>query len=41
MGGEEEVRPDEPPFAFEDVWADERPLPLTDAECARLRRVLN
>ncbi len=29
---------DEPPFAFEDVWPEERPFPLTDTECARLVR---
>ena len=29
---------DEPPFAFEDVWPDDKPFPLSDAECARLVR---
>jgi hypothetical protein len=29
---------DEPPFRFEDVWPDDRPFPLSDAECARLVR---
>jgi hypothetical protein len=38
MGSEDEARPDEPPFSFEDVWPDGRPFPLTDAECARLVR---
>ena len=39
MSGEHEwPRRDEPPFAFEDVWPDDQPFPLTDAECARLVR---
>ncbi len=29
---------DEPPFAFEDVWPDDQPVPRSDAECARLVR---
>jgi hypothetical protein len=29
---------DEPPFEFEDVWPDDKPFPLADAECARLVR---
>ncbi len=28
----------EPPFAFEDVWPDDGPFPLSDAECTRLVR---
>jgi hypothetical protein len=35
---EDETRPDEPPFMFEDVWPDGKPFPLSDAECARLVR---
>jgi hypothetical protein len=35
---DEEDRDEPPPFTFEDVWPDERPFPLTDAECARLVR---
>ena len=38
VGSEDEVIPDEPPVGFEDVWPDERPFPLSDAECARLVR---
>ena len=38
MGREDETRREEPPFTFEDVWPDDKPLPLTDAECARLVR---
>ncbi len=37
-GENEEARRDAPPFAFEDVWPEDEPLPLTDAECARLVR---
>ena len=37
-GEDEEDRRDEPPFAFDDVWPEDEPLPLTDAECARLVR---
>jgi hypothetical protein len=29
---------DEPSFGFEDVWPDDKPFPLTDAECPRLVR---
>jgi hypothetical protein len=29
---------DEPSFLFEDIWPDDKPFPLTDAECARLVR---
>ncbi len=38
VSGEDEARRDEPPFAFEDVWPEDEPFPLTDAECARLVR---
>ena len=38
MSGGDEARRDEPPFAFEDVWPEERPFPLSDPECARLVR---
>ena len=39
MGSEDERGRDEPPpFGFGDVWPDERPFPLSDAECARLVR---
>lgn len=38
MSREDEVWPDEPPFAFEDVGPDDKPFPLTNAECARLVR---
>ena len=38
MSDEDEARRDEPPFAFEDVWPEDAPLPLTDAACARLAR---
>ncbi len=31
MSREDETQ-DEPPFAFEDVWPDDKPFPLTDAE---------
>jgi hypothetical protein len=34
---EDEIQ-DEPPFKFEDVWPDDKPFPLCDAECARLVR---
>ncbi len=37
MSREDETK-DEPPFGFEAVWPDDKPLPLTDAECARLVR---
>jgi hypothetical protein len=37
MSREDETQ-DEPFFAFEDVWPDDKPFPLTDAECARLVR---
>jgi hypothetical protein len=36
----EAARRDAPPFVFEDVWPEDEPLPLTDAECARLVRGL-
>jgi hypothetical protein len=26
---------DPPPFEFGDVWPDDKPFPLSDAECAR------
>ncbi len=29
---------EDPPFEFEDVWPDDKPFPLSDAECARLVR---
>ena len=29
---------DPAPVAFEDVWPDDKPFPLSDAECARLVR---
>jgi hypothetical protein len=29
---------DPPPFEFGDVWPDDKPFPLSDAECARLVR---
>ena len=32
-GGDER---DDPPFEFGDVWPDNKPFPLSDAECARL-----
>ena len=38
MGREDETRREEPPVTFEDVWPDDKPFPLTDAECARLVR---
>ena len=39
MSSEDEARRrEEPPFAFEDVWPENEPLPLTDAEGARLVR---
>ena len=39
MSGEDAAaRRDEPPFGLEDVWPEDEPLPLTDAECARLVR---
>ena len=38
MGRDDETRREEPPFTFEDVWPDDEPFPLTDAECARLVR---
>ncbi len=39
MSGEHEARRDEePPFAFEDLWPEDEPFPLTDAACARLVR---
>jgi hypothetical protein len=28
----------EPPFRFEDIWPEDKPFPLSDAECARLVR---
>jgi len=34
-GGDER---DDPPFEFGDVWPDDKPFPLSDAECARLVR---
>jgi hypothetical protein len=37
-GEDEEARRDAPPFAFEDVWPEDQPFPLSDAECARLMR---
>jgi hypothetical protein len=36
MSREEEARQGEPPFAFEDIWPDDKPFPLSDAKCARL-----
>jgi hypothetical protein len=38
VGHEDEDREDEPPFAFEDVWPEDKPFPLSDAACARLVR---
>ena len=38
MSGADEARREEPPFAFEDVWPEDEPFPLSDAECARLVR---
>ena len=38
MSDEDEAPREEPPFAFEDVWPEHEPFPLTDAECARLVR---
>ncbi len=29
---------DQAPFLFEDVWSEDKPFPLSDAECARLVR---
>ena len=34
MSGDDER--DDPPFEFGDVWPDDKPFPLSDAECARL-----
>ena len=36
MSGSDER--DDPPFEFGDVWPDDKPFPLSDAECARLVR---
>ena len=36
MSGDDER--DDPPFEFGDVWPDDKPFPLSDAECARLVR---
>ena len=36
MVSSENETQDEPPFDFEDVWPDNKPFPLSDAECARL-----
>jgi hypothetical protein len=38
MMSPEDENGDEPPFRFEDVWPDDKPFPLSDAECARLVR---
>lgn len=39
MSADEEPRRDEvPPFGFDDVWPDDKPFPLSEAECARLVR---
>ncbi len=37
LSREDEIK-DEPPFAFEDVGPNDKPFPLSDAECARLVR---
>ena len=38
MSHEDDAREDKPPFAFEDIWPEDKPFPLSDAECARLVR---
>jgi hypothetical protein len=38
VSDEDEARRDKPPFEFEDVWPEDEPFPLSDAECARLVR---
>jgi hypothetical protein len=35
---ENENQREEPPFAFEDVWPEDKPFPLSDAKCVRLVR---
>ena len=36
MNRENDMRWEEPPVTLEDVWPDDEPFPLGDAECARL-----
>jgi len=38
MNRENDMRWEEPPVTLEDVWPDDEPFPLTDAQCARLVR---
>ena len=38
MSHEDDAQADEPPFVFEEIWPENKPFPLSDAECARLVR---
>ncbi len=38
MNQDDEAQGDEPPFRFDDIWPEDKPFPLSNAECARLVR---